>query len=145
MIVVFDAECLMCSRSVAFLLQHDGARVFRFASIQSAAGAALVTEAGLEIDGLETMLLLDGDATYRDTAALLRIVQQLGWPWRLAWVAWLIPAPLRDAIYRLVARHRYRLFGRRASCFVPPLHDRERFIETRSDAVRHIERAGSMR
>jgi predicted DCC family thiol-disulfide oxidoreductase YuxK len=128
-IVVFDGECLLCSRAVQFLLTHDHKQVLQFATIQSTAGVALVELAGLKVDRLETMLLFDEGTLKKDTAALFRIFHQLGWPWRLAWVAWIVPSPVRNAAYRFVARHRNRLFGRRRRCFVPAPEDKGRFIE----------------
>jgi predicted DCC family thiol-disulfide oxidoreductase YuxK len=93
MIVVFDAKCLLCSSSVNFLLRHDRKNVFQFASIQGAAGSALLAKAGLQVDGLQTMLLCDGDAdggrVWQQTAAVIRIAHGLGWPWRMAWALWL--------------------------------------------------------
>jgi predicted DCC family thiol-disulfide oxidoreductase YuxK len=129
MIVVFDAQCLLCSRWVRFLLKHDRARVLRFASIQGATGQALLAAAGLQVDDLQTLLLVDGDRRWQLTGAILRVLHALGWPWRAAWLAWPVPAPLRDAAYRAVARNRYRLFGRSATCLVPPVDHSARFLD----------------
>lgn len=129
MIVVFDAQCLLCSRSVQFLLRHDKKGVFQFASIQGKTGAALLTNAGLSVDGLQTMLLCDDGRVWEQSAALLRVLHGLGWPWRFAWVAWLVPAPLRDGAYRVVARNRYRLFGRAETCLIPPENAAARFLD----------------
>lgn len=129
MIVVFDAQCLLCSRWVRFLLRHDRAGRFRFASIQGATGRELLARSGLRVEGLETLLLVDGDRTWQHTAAILRVLHGLGWPWRAAWIAWLVPAPLRDAAYRAVARRRYRLFGRSEACLVPAPAQRARFLD----------------
>lgn len=129
MIVVFDAQCLLCSRWVHFLLKHDRRGVFRFASIQGAAGQDLLARAGLRVDGLQTLLLVDGERSWQHTAAILRVLHALGWPWRAAWLAWLIPAPARDAAYRWVARKRYALFGRSATCLVPPADASARFLD----------------
>ena len=129
MIVVFDAQCLLCSNSVHFLLRHDKQGVFRFASIQGATGGAILTKAGLSVDGLQTMLLNDEERVWAQSAALLRVAHGLGWPWRIAWLIWVIPAPLRDALYRWVARNRYRLFGRTDSCLVPPKNYAARFLD----------------
>ncbi|MEQ1516261.1 MAG: DCC1-like thiol-disulfide oxidoreductase family protein [Usitatibacteraceae bacterium] len=63
------------------------------------------------------------------TAASLRIAHGLGWPWRLAWVFWVVPAPLRDAVYRLVARNRYRWFGNSETCMIPPRDYAARFLD----------------
>ncbi|WP_332775921.1 thiol-disulfide oxidoreductase DCC family protein [Polaromonas sp.] len=128
MIVVFDAQCLLCNGWVQFLLRHDKRRVLRFASIQGAQGQAFLTRVGLKVEGLQTLLLVDGVRTWQHTAAILRVLHALGSPWRLAWMAWLIPAPLRDALYRLVARHRYQWFGRSETCLMPPADYAQRFL-----------------
>lgn len=129
MIVVFDAHCLLCSGWVQFLLRHDRRGVFRFASIQGATGRSLLAQAGLRPEGLQTLLLVDGEHTWQHTSAILRVLHALGWPWRLAWVGWLVPAPLRDAAYRLAARNRYALFGRSDTCLVPPPDQARRFLD----------------
>jgi predicted DCC family thiol-disulfide oxidoreductase YuxK len=126
-IIVFDAQCLLCSGWVQFILKHDKRRVFTFTSIQSPSGVALLERAGLRVEDLQTLLLVDGDKSYQHTAALLRVVHQLGWIWRLMWVGWLVPAPLRDAAYRFIARNRYRVLGRREQCFMPSAEDASRF------------------
>ncbi len=129
MIVVFDAKCLLCSSSVHFLLRHDHKGVFQYASIQGATGGALLKKAGLPIDGLQTLLLVDGERIWQNTAATLRVAHGLGWPWRAAWIFWLVPAPLRDALYRTIARNRYRLFGRSDTCLIPPRDHAVRFLD----------------
>lgn len=128
-IVVFDAHCLLCSRWVKFLLKFDRRGVFRFASIQGEAGQALLAAAGLRVDRLETLLLVDGNRSWQHTAAILRVLHALGWPWRAAWLGWLLPAPIRDAAYRLVARNRYVLFGRSETCLMPPADYAKRFLD----------------
>ena len=128
MIVVFDAHCLLCSGSVQFLLRHDRSRQLRFATAQSDAGKQLMSLAHIDALAPESFLLVDGERIWTDTAAVLHVAHALGWPWRLACVAWLIHYPLRDAIYRWVARNRYRWFGRREVCFLPDPEDAERFI-----------------
>ncbi|WKB52657.1 thiol-disulfide oxidoreductase DCC family protein [Eleftheria terrae] len=129
MIVVFDAQCLLCSRWVQFLLQHDRQGRIRFASMQGATGRALLQAAGLPLQGLETLLVLDGGRSWQHTAAILRVLHTLGGAWRLAWLAWLVPAPLRDRLYRWVARHRYRLFGRSEACLMPTPEQAARFLD----------------
>jgi predicted DCC family thiol-disulfide oxidoreductase YuxK len=129
LIVVFDAQCLLCNGWVQFLLRHDRSAIFSFASIQSAVGQRLLADRGLKVDGLETLLLVDGRRTWMHTAAIFRVLHALGWPWRLAWLAWLIPAFLRDPLYRLVAKNRYRLFGRAQTCSLPPPDHKARFLD----------------
>lgn len=129
MIVVFDAQCLLCSGWVRFLLRHDRRGVFRFASIQAPTGQRLLARSGLQVEGLQTMLLVDGDRVWQQTGAILRVLHALGGPWRAAWIAWLVPAPLRDAAYRVVARNRYRWFGRSEACMLPPPEAAGRFLD----------------
>ena len=129
MIVVFDAQCLLCHRGVKFLLRHDRRGVIRYASIQGDAGKNLLIRAGLDPASLQTLLVVDGARSWQHTAALLRLMHVLGWPWRAAWIAWLVPAPLRDAVYRWVARHRLNLFGRSDTCLLPPPAEAARFLD----------------
>jgi len=129
MIVVFDAQCLLCSRWVQLLLRHDRHKVFQFASIQGETGRALLAREGLKAEQLETLLLVDGARSWQHTGAVLRVLSRLGWPWRLAGAAWLVPAPLRDAAYRWIARNRYRLFGQSDVCMCPPADHRLRFLD----------------
>lgn len=119
MIVVFDALCPLCSANARFILRHDGARTFRLASVQSEAGRALYRRFGLDADDPDTMLVVAGDRLFRDSDAVLAIARGLGAPWSAAAAARLVPRPLRDAAYRWVARNRYRLFGRRDTCWLP--------------------------
>jgi predicted DCC family thiol-disulfide oxidoreductase YuxK len=128
-IVVFDAQCLLCNGWVQFLLKHDRKKVFQYASIQGIKGQALLRESGLKVDGLQTLLLVDGDRSWQHTAAIFRVLHALGWPWRAAWLGWLVPAPLRDASYRLVARNRYRLFGWSPTCMVAPVDCENQFLD----------------
>jgi predicted DCC family thiol-disulfide oxidoreductase YuxK len=129
MIVVFDAQCLLCSRWVRFLLRFDRRGVFRFASIQGASGQALLAREGLRVDGLQTLLLVDGGRCWQHTGAILRVLHALGWPWRAAWLLWPVPAPVRDAAYRLIARNRYTVFGRSETCLMPPRAHAHRFLD----------------
>ena len=129
MIVVFDGQCLLCNGWVQFLLRHDRRGRFRFASIQGEAGGRMLADAGLRVEGLQTLLLVEGDRSWQHTDAILRVLHGLGWPWRLAWAAWLIPRPLRDGLYRWLARNRYRWFGRSAQCMVPDPQVAARFLD----------------
>lgn len=129
MIVVFDAECLLCNGWVKFILRHDARGVIRFASIQGAAGKRLLAREGLDPDALQTLLVVDGMCSWQHTAAIFRVLHALGWPWRLAWLAWLVPSVLRDPAYRWVARNRFRFFGRATTCLILPPGQASRFLD----------------
>ena len=128
MIIVFDAQCLLCSGWVRFLLRHDRSETMRFASIQTKRGQQLLADVGLQVDRLDTLLVLDDEGTWQHTKAILRVVRALGWPWKLATIAYVIPTPIRDFLYRGIARNRYWLFGRSETCLLPPAGTTGRFI-----------------
>lgn len=126
----FDGDCVLCSGFVAFCLARDPESRLKFASAQSALGQRVLKELGLP-DGTfdRTILLLDGDEVYVRSAAVLGSLRHLRGPVRWLQPLALIPAFLRDPLYDLVARNRYRWFGRRPGCLVPTLQTRDRFID----------------
>lgn len=127
-VVVFDAECLACSAWVQFLLKADRAKKYHFASIQSAYGQQLVANEGLPLDRLDTMLYVEPERVTLHTNAIIWVLTGLGGLYALAVVGYLIPKFLRDPAYRWVARNRYRILGKRKSCFMPTAADQERFL-----------------
>lgn len=127
-IIVFDALCLLCSANVRFVLKHDKAGRFRLAAMQGAAGAELYRRFGIDPADPDSFLLVDGDRAHRDSDAVIGIYEQLGWPWRAVRAARLVPKRLRDPLYRWVARNRYRLFGRRETCWLPRPEWRDRML-----------------
>lgn len=119
-IILFDALCVLCSANAQFVLKYDRGAHFRLASMQSDAGAALYRKFGIDPADPETMIVVEGDTALRNSDAILAIYARLGWPWRLAAIARIVPSPIRDTLYRLIARNRYRLFGKRETCWLPP-------------------------
>ena len=112
-----------------FLLPRDKKGVFRFATMQSAAGRRLLAVHGLDPADPVSVLFLDRGCAFIDSGAILRVLLRLGGVWRLAAVGHLVPRPLRDGLYRWVARNRYRWFGRRQACFVPGPKAAARFLD----------------
>ncbi len=127
-LVLFDGVCNFCSFWVRFLIRRDPAKQFRFAALQSAAGQAGLRRLGLPTDALTTMVVIEGERAYTKSAAALRLARRLGGLWPLLGVFRVVPAPLLDAAYEFVARHRYRWFGQQADCLVPTPDVRERFL-----------------
>jgi predicted DCC family thiol-disulfide oxidoreductase YuxK len=111
--------CVLCSANAAFVLRHDRAGRFRLASMQGEAGAALYRRFGIDPANPETMIVVDGDRALRDSDAVLAIWAGLDRPWNALAVLRIVPRWARDPVYRWVARHRYRLFGRRSACWIP--------------------------
>lgn len=118
-IIVFDAECVLCSANAQFVLRHDRAGRFRLASMQGAVGAALYRRFGIDPADPETLIVVSGNEALRDSAAVLAIWSGLGWPWRGLTIFGAVPPALRDPFYRFIARNRYRIFGRRQTCWIP--------------------------
>lgn len=128
-VLVFDGHCVLCSASARFVLRHDRAGAFRFLAAQSPLGQALYVHFGLDPAALASVLLLDRGRPWTRSDAALAALRRLGGPWAvLAWLR-LIPRPLRDGAYDLIARHRYRLFGRRAACDLPDPARTPRLLE----------------
>lgn len=127
-IIVFDALCVLCSANAQFVLRHDRSGRFRLASMQNAAGADLYRRFGIDPADPDTLILVDGDRAIRDSDAVLAIWIGLGWPWRLLGLLRLVPRGLRDPAYRWVARHRYRLFGKRDTCWLPTPEQASRLL-----------------
>lgn len=126
-IVLFDGVCKLCNAWARFLIRFDSRRVFRLCTVQSPQGQALLARHGLPADHYETMVVLHGARAYTRSVAFIHGVAALGWPWKLATLAWLLPRPLRDWLYDRIALNRYRLFGRYEQCVLAmPVHP-ERF------------------
>jgi predicted DCC family thiol-disulfide oxidoreductase YuxK len=117
-IVFFDGVCGLCNRSVDFILKHDSRGLFHFAPLQGETATRLLTADDRE--HLSTLVLqLDG-REYKRSSAVARILWRLGGIWSvLGALLWLIPKPLRDLGYRIVAGSRYKLFGKKESCRLP--------------------------
>ena len=130
-IIFFDGVCNLCNGVVQFIIRHDAAGYFRFAPLQSAAARQLLAAHGHALPPAgpdpDSVLLLEDGRVYAHSAAVLRMARHLpGWRWLTA--GRLLPRTWRDALYRFVARHRYRWFGRQAACMVPTPDLRARFL-----------------
>ena len=132
-VLVFDGVCVLCSGWVRFLLRHDHAGRYAFASMQGDRGRALLRAHGLDPDDPLSLLLLeydraDGARVSVDSDAVRRVLAGMGGLWRLAHLIAILPRPLRDSLYRMLARNRYRLFGRHEACMVPEPAQAHRFL-----------------
>ena len=127
-LIVFDGTCVLCSSWVAFVLRRGARTRFRFATTQSSTGQALLTANGIETANPSTFLLVEQSGAYTESDAVIRMSWIFGGAWRIAALALAIPKAARDAVYRWVARNRYRWFGRREECFAPSAADCDRFL-----------------
>lgn len=128
-LVVFDGECVLCSGFFQFLLRNDRKKRFAFATAQSPLGQKMYRDLGLPTDEFETNLVVVDGVTHQRLDAFAAAMSALGWPWRGLSVCHFLPVLIKDPLYHLVARNRYRLFGRYNSCIVPDQKVRDRFAE----------------
>jgi predicted DCC family thiol-disulfide oxidoreductase YuxK len=127
-VIVFDGFCVLCSGWAEFILRHDNDERFRLLPAQSALGRALYGHYGLDPQDYETNILIEGGTAYLKSEACIRMLEGLGWPWRLAGVLRMLPLALRDRLYGMLARNRLKLFGTRETCYVASAQERARFL-----------------
>jgi predicted DCC family thiol-disulfide oxidoreductase YuxK len=127
-IVLYDDVCGLCDRSVQLILRNDGRGRFRFAALQSETGRALLMKFGLPPEALDSVVLVEGDRAWRKSRAALRIARWMDAPWPLLWPLRIVPHPVADLFYDLVAKNRYRIFGKLDACMIPPPEVRARFL-----------------
>ena len=134
-LVLYDGVCGMCNGLLQFVLSRDRQSLFRFAALQSATGKAIVERSGGDAGELTTFYVVENYGT--PAARLLTrsragffVLNALGWPWKAATMIGVLPTAWLDAAYDVVARHRYRVFGRHDRCLLPRPEYRDRFIDT---------------
>jgi len=127
-VILYDGVCVFCSRWVRFVIARDAARRFRFTPIQSDYGTRLARAFGIDPGDPDTNAVVHGGVAYMKSDGALTVLSMLPrWGWVRALFA--VPKPLRDAVYRLIARNRYRIFGKYETCFVPDADMRARVLE----------------
>jgi predicted DCC family thiol-disulfide oxidoreductase YuxK len=127
-LVLYDGVCGLCDHSVQFLLRVDRRRVLMFTPLQGETAAALRARHPEIPADLDTVVYIEDGRVHLRSRAFVRLARQLPYPWRaLSWL-WVVPRPLADLVYRLVARVRYRLFGKFDTCRVPSPDERARFL-----------------
>lgn len=127
-LVVFDGVCFFCSGFARTITHLDRRDRFRFATAQSPLGEALLRHFDLPVDDYETNLVIIDGVAYQRLDGFIAAMEGLGWPWRAARLLRLLPAGWRDRLYGLIARNRYRVFGKRAQCDIPSKALREKLL-----------------
>ena len=125
-VIFFDGVCGLCNAWVNFILKRDRAGIFSFAPLQGDYAKEMEPEAS---KNLNTMIYHASGQRYYRTGAILRILRDLGGIWYLAWVFWFIPFFMRDFFYGLIARNRYRIFGKKDNCRIPTPEEKVRFLD----------------
>lgn len=126
-IILFDGECNLCNQSVQFIIKRDPVGHFRFTSLQSSTAKKLLRQHNLQAD-LNSFVLLEGNKCYDRSSAALRVCKHIKGGWKLLYLLILIPKPLRDFVYKIIAKNRYKWFGKRDRCMLPTPEIKKRFI-----------------
>ena len=128
--LIFDTDCVLCSGMVHFVLRHERAPDIRFVSAWSETGLRLAAEHDLtRADLNETFLVVEDGRGFTKSDAAFVVARRLKAPWSWLGALRFVPRLLRDAVYGAVARRRYRWFGHKAQCFLPPAAMKDRFVD----------------
>jgi len=128
-IVFFDGICNLCNSVVQFIIKHDKKERFLFASLQTENSKDILSNFNFTLSDIDTMILLENNKLYFGPSATLRIVRHLNFIYPLLYIFIIIPKPLRDFVYRIMAKNRYKWFGKKDSCMLPTPELKNRFID----------------
>ncbi len=126
-IILFDGVCNLCSGSVQFVIKRDPFAYFNFASLQSDFGQQQLQKFNLDQNSFHSIILIRGDKVYQRSDAALEIVKKLKGAWPILYGFKILPHFLRDAVYNLISRNRYKLFGKKDACWIPTPELKSRF------------------
>ena len=127
-IILFDGVCNLCNRSVQFIIKKDKKGIFKFASLQSTVGKELLKEFELPEDSFQSFIYIKNDMAFSRSDAALEIAKMLNGVWQFVYFFKIVPKFFRDPIYNLIARNRYKWFGKKDECRVPTSKMKERFF-----------------
>ena len=127
-IILFDGECNFCNGSVNFIIERDAGKYFKFAPNQSEVGERLLREHRINKSETDSVILIEDGKVYLYSTAALRIARQLDGAWSRFYAFIVVPSFIRDFFYKLFAKYRLKMFGKRDACMMPTPEIRERFI-----------------
>ncbi len=126
-IIFFDGYCNLCNGFVDWLIRMDRAKIFKFASLQGETAKGLLSQSTPSVEVETVVFLMDGVRLERSTA-VLNIFICLGGPWKLARILLFIPPVIRDGIYRVIAKYRFLIFGKRNTCRLPTAEEKDQLL-----------------
>lgn len=127
-IVLFDGVCNFCNSSVQFIIKHDTSNSLKFASLQSSIGQELLNKYAIPKD-VDSVIFIENNQAYTKSSAALKIANYFGGFWKLLQIFMIVPTFIRDFFYDIIAKNRYRWFGKKDSCMLPSPEIRNRFLE----------------
>lgn len=127
-ILLFDGVCNLCNSLVRFIIKRDPDAKIRFAPLQSHAGQSLLKISGLAASEIDSVVYITGDKHFIKSSAVLHLLKESGGRWRLFYGFIIIPEFIRDFFYTMIAKSRYKVFGKSETCMVPTPDIKERFL-----------------
>jgi predicted DCC family thiol-disulfide oxidoreductase YuxK len=128
-LVLFDGVCNFCNYWVQFALKRNKKKSLKFGSQQGETAREILPGFGMNPDVLSSVYLIENNKLYKESTAAFRICKHLDGAWKLFYVLVFIPAFLRDPVYKLIAKYRYKWFGKKESCMIPTPEQRSRFVD----------------
>lgn len=127
-IIIFDGICNFCNSSVNFIINKDHKNIFKFTPMQSKLGQKILAIHNISLDNTDTFLLVKNGEAFTKSDAALAITKELKSPWHYLVILRIIPRPMRDYFYSLIARNRYKWFGKRKHCMIPTTELQNKFL-----------------
>ncbi len=127
-ILLFDGLCNLCNSSVNFILKRDKHAKFKFASLQSEIGKELCKQYNIDTNIVDSIILIKNDKVSIKSSAVLEILKDMPIGWRLLLIGIILPKFIRDWLYDVIAKYRYRIFGKKDECPIPPKDVQDRFL-----------------
>jgi predicted DCC family thiol-disulfide oxidoreductase YuxK len=128
-VILFDGVCNLCNNSVQYVIKHDARKIFRFAALQSDAGQAILKQYNLPSTDLNSFVLLQNNTVYTKSTAALLVAKQLNGIVKVLYGFIIVPAFIRNAVYNIIAKNRYKWFGKQISCMMPTIDLQSRFLK----------------
>jgi predicted DCC family thiol-disulfide oxidoreductase YuxK len=128
-IILFDGVCNLCNASVQFIIERDPTAVFRFAALQSDFGQSVLAKNAVNMEGGDSVILVENGRVYDRSTAALRIARRLSGGIKLLYVFIVVPKFIRDFVYKIIAKNRYRWFGKQDACWMPTKELKARFLD----------------
>jgi len=129
-LVLFDGVCNLCNSSIQFIIKHDRAAKFKFAPLQSPFAAERLSDLKLGNAPFSSILYVENDEVYQKSTAALKIAKHLDGAWPLLYAFMIVPKFIRDRVYDLIAKNRYKWFGKTEACWIPTPELKARFLDT---------------
>ena len=127
-IILFDGVCNLCNNAINFVIKQDPKEIFVFASLQSEIGQQILKKYNLPLQQLSSFVLLQNDKIYTKSTAAIKVAQQLNGLWKCFYIFNLVPVFIRDGVYNIIAKNRYKWFGKQDACMIPSPQLKQRFL-----------------